>query len=227
MNYSDLNELKAVLEVSPDNHAEDKKFGILIEWASRFIDDFRGVPGPPELKSRSEYYDGTGTQKLLLRQRPVFPVSPFEVVIDGSGYWGSASGSFTGDSATVLEYGRDFAVKIDQDDGSSRSGILLRINDYWPRPGARQAGLLSPFMVGGFGNIKVTYTAGFTIDSLPAGFRTACNLLVAAMRYVLPLGMPLTGESYEERNISLGAEKKDYLTGLIRPYLWTYRNWKW
>jgi hypothetical protein len=227
MNYSDLLELKAVLEVDPDNPAENKKFGILIEWASRYIDEFRGTPGPPELKSRTEYYNGTGTQKLLLRQRPVFVTTAPAVVIDSGGYWGQASGSFAADSATTLTFGEDFAIQIDQDDGSSRCGIMLRINNYWPRPGARQAGMLAPFMVGGFGNVRVTYTAGFTVDSLPSGFRTACNLLVAAMRYVFPLGMPLNSESYEERSIGIASEKKDYLTGLIRPYLWPYRNWKW
>ncbi len=175
----------------------------------------------------------------MLKNRPVFPLPtnpafsipnlpPFAditVVHDRNGYFGAASGSFTPPSATTLVYGIDFTLRIDQDDGSSRSAILMRINNSWLRPSVRQAGYLSPFIWDDQGSYKVTYTAGWTVDSLPAVFREATNLLVAKMRYVFPLGLIIGSESYEERSFSVIEEKKDYWLSLIRPLLFSYRNY--
>ena len=174
-------------------------------------------------KARTEYYNGTGGLKLLLRHRPVFTTPTIVVHLDSGAYYGSVTGSFAGTSA--LTYGTDFSLKIDQEDGTSRSGILIRINEFWPKPQSRQAGFLSPFLGESFGNIRITYTAGFTVDMLPAQIRAACNLLIARMRAILPVGMEIGSESYEERSLGLITQQKNYLTSLIRPMIWPYRNW--
>ena len=116
---------------------------------------------------------------------------------------------------------------IDQDDGSSRSGILVRMQGYWFKPSVRQKGLLTPFIGNAYGNIKVVYTAGYTIDNLPSQLRAATNFLIARMRAILPLGMEVASESYEERSISLIAERRDYLLAIIKPMIYSYRNWSW
>lgn len=143
--------------------------------------------------------------------------------IDHHGYYGSTSGSF--DSNTELTYGSDFCLVIDQENGSSRCGLLVRINNLWPKPQLRQTGWLSPFIGEAFGNIKVVYTAGFTPDTLPTDLRFACNTLVARMRYIMPLGMSIGSESYEERSIGMIEDKRNYLMSFVAPVLVQYRNW--
>ena len=222
---TDIKELKGILEIDPLDTSEDKKLMFLIEMASQWIEEWLDRPGL-FLKARTEYYNGTNTQKLLLRSRPVFTTPTIQVFLDESGYFGSVSGSFDS-SLTALTYGEDFALKVDQEDGSSRSGILIRINNLWPRPSVRQAGLLAPFIGEGFGSIKVTYTAGYYVDNLPPVFRLACNILVAQLRYMFPLGFLLASESFEERSISIHIPQKLYFLSMITPMLLPYKNWFW
>ena len=177
-------------------------------------------------KLRTEYYNGTNSQRLLLRSRPVFTTPTPQVFVDSGGYFGSVSGAFTG-ANDALTYGVDFCLDIDQEDGTSRSGILIRFNDFWPKRYVRQAGYLTPFVTPSYGSVKVIYQAGFTVDTLPAVFRLAMNLLVAKLRWIFPLGLELNSESYEERNIGIAASQKNYMLNLVTPMLKPYSNWKW
>ena len=61
---------------------------------------------------------------------------------------------------------------------------------------------------------------------MPALLRQAVLTLVVRMRYLMPVGMEIGSESYEERNITVVAEKKDYLMGIVKPMVLPYyRNW--
>ena len=220
---TDLSELKKYLEISVDDHSEDANILLYIDVATNWIEEILGRTGL-FYKQRTEYYPGTGTQKLLLKSRPVFTTPTIQCFVDEAGYFGSTSGAFDAQN-TQLTYGDDFCLQIDQDDGTSRSAILVRIGDYWPQPYVRSRGYLSPFEGGAFGNVKVVYSAGYTVDSLPAVFRAAANVLVAGIRYVMPLGMPLASESYEERSMTILVDRKGYLTGLVKPLISSYRNW--
>lgn len=224
MLWTDLRELKAVLDIHPQDSSEDKKLNFFNEWASAWLEETIGRQ--LTLKSRTEYYNGTGTQKLVLRHRPVFTTPTIQVFVDEAGFFGSASGAFDA-GTTAFTYGTDFCLQIDQDDGSSRSGVLVRINNLWPKPSVRQRGLLSPFIGEGFGTIKVVYSAGYTVDTLPAQLRLACNLLVARLRYIFPLGMEINSDSYEERNIGFVAERDDYILSIVKPMVLQFRNWRW
>ena len=223
--FTDLREIKVLLEIDSQDTEEDILLGFLIEQSSQWIEEILNRPGMAK-KSRTEFYNGTGNQKLLLRSRPVFTTPTIQVFQDEGGNFGATSGSFNAtDSALV--YGTDFALVVDQENGTSRSGILYRINELWPRPSVRQRGLLSPFLGTGFGTIKVVYTAGYEVDNLPASLRLAANLLVQRLRYIMPLGMELTGDSFEERNMSIVTSAKEQLLVLVKPLLLPYRNWKW
>jgi len=222
MILTDIHELKSILEIDPGNKVEDKKLLFLIEMASDWIEEYTNRKF--FWKSRTEYYDGTGTQELRLRARPVYTTPTIAVRVDEGGYFGSVTNSFG--TNTALTYGDDFALRLDQEDGtSSRSGILVRIDDIWPRPRIRQRGLLSPSIGRGYGTIKVTYTAGYSVDTLPATIRLACNLLVARLRVILPLGAESTSEGYEDRSISIVTSEKTKLMALVRPLLVAHRNW--
>lgn len=184
-----------------------------------------------ELKARTEYYKGTGTQKITLNHRPVYQTPVPVVATDQNGYYGAVSGAFTTNEG-VLTYGTDFTMEWDQPDGTSKSAILVRIGNIWTRPQIRQRGFLSPYVGESFGNVKVTYTAGYTIDTLPAMIRQAANLLVAKTRYMFPLGVELASESFQQRSIGLDqgqsrAAARTYMMSAVKPLLTGFRNWKW
>lgn len=222
---SDIRELKAYLEIDNGDTSEDLKLGFLIEAVSQWIEELLNRPGF-SYASRTEYYDGTGSPKLLLRSRPVYTTPTIQAYQDYSGFYGATSGAFD-PGGTALVYGTDFALKVDQPDGTSRCGILIKMNSFWNKAAIRQVGYLSPFIGPSFGSIKVVYTGGYTVDNLPASFRMATNLLVSRLRYVLPLGLELSAESYEDRTIAISAiaQMKNYLLSMVRPFLWPYRNW--
>lgn len=227
MLYTDLIECKKIFEIDPANPAEDGKLLFFIEQASDIIGTFLDRPGI-EYKQRTEIYQGTGATTINLKSRPVFPLDNggIQVFVDEYALFGSASGAFD-PGTTMLTYGKDYCLKIDRDDGGSRSGILYRVGDYWPRRACRQRGLLSPFMGVDTGSVKVVYTGGYTCDTLPAGLRAACNFLVAKMRSIMPTGMEVGSESYQDRSMSFVTSRQDYLLGLVRPRLIPYRNWSW
>jgi hypothetical protein len=233
---TDIREMKKVLEIDPNNPNEDVNLSFWIGYATDIIEEFLGRK--LFYKQRTEFYNGSGTQKLTLRSRPVYvgqPNSLFQLVPapavpvvfeDETAFYGSAPGAFTG-SGAQLTYGTDFCLKLDDGDGiSSRSGILVKINDFWQRPQARVDGLLSPFLAESFGNIKVTYFGGYTVDTLPGRFRLAADFLIAKIRYMFPLGIELVSESYEERSIASMAPdpRRNYLLSLVKPLIFGDRN---
>lgn len=229
MIYNDLRTMKTLLDLDPGDTSQDKKLNFFNEYAAGIIEEL--LDRDFTYKARTRFYDGTGTQKLCLRHRPVYPAPPagysaLSVVIDESGEWGEASGSFTN---TALTYGTDYSLKLDMDDGGSRSGILYRINDYWPKPQVRQRGLLTPFLGPDMGSIKVTYTAGYTADTLPANIRLAAELIIARLNQLFPLGLIASGESYSDTAGSISHSIlqpwHDLLTGLAKPLLYNFRNW--
>lgn len=218
--------------MDPCNNTQDKLLTFMIEWCSALIEEILNRPDLSK-KTRTQYYLGNGTQKLLLRNRPVWNPQDMEVYVEQGGHFGATSGSFS--PGTRLVYGNDYALVLDEYgetvsgvevDARSRCGILLRVNGNWPKTLARQGGLLSPFLAADTGSIKITYTAGYTVDTLPMVFRLAMNLLIQRLRYIMPLGLELSSEHYEERSIANMNNQRRYLTSLIAPMILPYRNWK-
>lgn len=225
MNLLTLNEAKTFLEISTSDRVEDRKLNFLIEYASAWILEYLNRPDI-EYKQRTEYYRGTGTKYLPLRCRPVSSPETIQIYIDSSAYYGATTGAFG--TASALTYGSDFCLQLDIEEAAkSRSGLLIRINNIWPRPSARQAGYLSPFITPDTGSIKVTYYGGYTVDTLPTNLKLAAQFLIAKLRYIFPLGLEMNSESYEDRFISFAGDKKDYILSLVKPLLISYRNWKW
>ncbi len=222
MLYSSLDEIKAVLEIPVSDTSEDLKLNFFNEWATSIIEEAINRPGLSKA-SRTEFYSGTNTKQLQLKSRPIFTTPAIQVFVDQNGYFGSRSGSF--DSGTELTFGTDYCLQLDQPDGTSRCGILLRLNGAWVKDIYRQRGWLSPYVGPSYGSIKVVYTGGYTVDSLPASFRAAADLLIARLRHLMPLGIELSHESYEERVVGYINQHKSYLLGLIRPILLPFRNW--
>lgn len=222
-NLGSLQELKQLLGISPTNVTQDVKLYFLLSYATSWIEEFLNRKGL-FVSERTEYYSGTNSIRLLLRGRPVYASpTPPAVWVDRNGYWGATSGSYN--SNTQLTYGVDYSLQIDQSEGTSRSAVLVKMKGVWEKNLAREAGWLAPFVVGSNGSIKVQYTAGYTTENMPTSLRSAVNLLVMRFNYLMPLGMELSSESYEERSISILGERRDYLMSLIKPVLGNYRNW--
>ncbi len=224
MLFTDLRELNTALQIDPGDTAEDKSLNFIIEWATRWIEEI--LNRDISYKLRTEYYDGTGTVNLLLRKRPLWPDPLPLVYLDESGAFGAMSGAFS-TSTTQQVYGTDFTVRWDQDDGSSRSAILIRMRDFWPKKMVRQQGYLSPFVAPNTGIIKVTYAAGYCNDNLPAMLHLATVTLCSKLRHYLPLALEVSAENYEERAIAMIAERKDFIMAGIKPMIFTLKNWNW
>ena len=224
MLFQDVQELKSLLEIAVDDDTQNKQLNFLNEYASGLIEEV--LNRDFTRRARTQYYDGTGTRKLLLRSRPVYTTPTIEAFEDDSGFFGTASGAFDS-TLTALTYNSDFGLQVDQDDGTSRSGILVRFSSVWSKPSYRQKGYLTPFQGHSHGNVKIVYTAGWTVDTLPAPFRLCAGVLVSRLRHLLPIGLWLTSESYEERSVSYWMPQRDMFRGLINEMLGSFRNWRW
>lgn len=224
MLLSDLRELKTMLDIEQDDTIEDRKLLFLLGRASSWIEEVLGRKFG--VAQRTEFYSGTGTQQLCLKNRPVFrnANNVLKVWEDEGGFYGSPDGSFD-DDTSLLTYGTDYCLEFDQDDPTkSRSGILIRIGDFWPRPAVRERGLLSPYTGPAFGNVKVQYVAGYTPDTMPLLIRDACNGLVARMRNLYPVGAVLSSEGYEGRSLSYHVD--DAKSFLMSPVIRQLANFR-
>ena len=225
MLFSDISQIKKLLEIDSCEKEEDVRLLFYAEWASKWIEERLNRPDMG-YQQRTEYYDGRGTQKLLLRSRPVYADPVIMVFEDLFGNFGSTSGAFDS-GVTLLTYGTDFCLQIDQKDGTSRSGILFRINGLWPLIRRRQGGYLSPYFDKAIGAIKVVYYAGYTVDNCPSMLRMACSTLIAKMRGFFPLGLEVGSEHYKDRSLSYLLSNKDYLLSTVEGMLAGYHSWIW
>lgn len=168
-------------------------------------------------RTLTEYYNGTGTPDLWLRERPVHSIA--SIYEDSGAYWGNASGAFA--SATQLTDGTDFSLMQENERAEeSESGLVLRIGSVWPSS-TRQGGTLVAAQRYGVGNIKVTYTAGYA--NLPWNIRKACHGLVEEMRLTAGKGGPMQSESmdyytYQRMSASELKEQLPSVRSLLRKY---------
>jgi len=133
----------------------------------------------------TEYFDGNGQKLLPLRRRPVTAVA--SVYVDGTGFYGLGTGSPFG-ASTQWVAGEQFAYRR-VDESEENGGMLLAINGVWPR---------------GDGNVKVTYTAGFT--TTPDDVELAIWELCAGCRKSAEHGGPLKEEELGEYSYKLLTE---------------------
>lgn len=168
--------------------AEDDWFAAIVDEASDAFDVWAGRTF--RSATRTEYYSGTGRPELLLRQRPV-STSGLDVRLDNNGYFGQAAGTFGTDSALVA--GVHYALKLDDPDDPtmSQSGILIWLNypanfatapnwPVWVTPGVLTPGVVRAGWPASDGNIRVSYTAGYT--TIPPAIRLAIKGLIQDIR---------------------------------------------
>jgi hypothetical protein len=221
--WTDLIELKTALEIDPDDQSEDARLNLWLKAACEVLESYLGYP--IFRMTRTEFYGGTGTQKLTLRCHPVYADANLQVLVDRSGNFGVSSGSFDPGVSTLV-YGTDFGLWLDHPTDPIRSdrGILLRYNSFWERPAYRTAGLLSPYVEKDFGTIKVTYTGGRFAEDLPYDMVLAAITATARIRFMMPLGLNVSGDSYEGRSISIQGTESNWIIGQVKHLLFKFRN---
>lgn len=215
----DLEYVKDCLQVS--GSSEDSRLGQLILAASAGVE--RYCQRTFLSADYVELYSGNNTPRIALRKRPVTAVS--EVRLDSHGYFGLAPGSF--DSTTVLTEGSDWTLLIDEGTATSNAGVLLRVGTVWPMVARSNLPTRINTEVGpAYGNVKVTYTAGFI--AVPEDVKYAVALVVQQMRQSLKHGGNLASEHIGDYSYKLfdglikGRELADvrYVLGAYREVPW-------
>ncbi len=186
-----LTNLHSVFGIPASDTTEDALLGLYITEASALIADWCGRTF--SLNTWTEYYSGNNEPYLVLNDNPV--VSVASVYENENLYYGTPSGT------DLLTPGSDYALELDGNDGTSRSGTLIRLSGVWLRPYGYKFGLISPVPMPAVGNIQVTYTAGYA--TVPTAVQTACEMLVARMRQSRKHGALIRSEAVEDYQYSL------------------------
>lgn len=171
-----------------------------------------------------EYYNGNGTRYLVLKHYPVTAVT--EVKLDFSGYFGHGTlNPF--DSTSVLVDGSDYVMQWDDNAGAtSNSGILLRLNTVWSElTRAYTQGKVTQEVQPALGNIKVTYTAGYS--PVPADLQWACALLVVHMKQQAVTAWPLEAEKIGEYSYKLAVRMIKNVPGSFASTIKKYKRTPW
>ena len=165
-----------------------------------------------------EYYSGNGSPVLMLNQYPVTAVSL--VCVDDSGYFGTAAEGF--DASLNLTNGVDYAL-MSGANGLGSSGFLRRIGTTWHRPPSRARGVLANLPGVPNGNIKVQYTAGFSV--IPPAITAAVNALVLKQASLMAIGGVASGMNYEDASVRFFAPADTVrVLGSIESTLANYRS---
>jgi hypothetical protein len=197
-------DLKTFLGIT--DSSQDTALDLHIEHCSARIESF--CKRTFAAATYTDYLIGTGDKFLPLRQRPINSIA--SIYEDQQAAWGQAPDAFA--AATLLTAGTDYAIVKDQSSGASRCGLVYRVNSVWPKPLTYKAGVISPQLGDGVGNIKVTYNAGYS--TIPYDVQQACCFLVAAVKRIAKLGVPTASEGWEDYNYSLAQAAGDALGGL-------------
>jgi len=156
-----------------------------------------------ETASRTEYQDGNGKDELFLKHRPVTAVSG--VWVDADGHFGKGTDAFP--SSSEWTEGDSF-VPTSEEANEQNASILLALNRVWTV---------------GRGNIKITYTAGYS--SIPGDLTLAANMLVALARKGREAGGQLASESLDRYSYTLLTSTNSMMypeAGAIRSILARY-----
>lgn len=192
MSLVSVDELKLHINIPLTNTAEDARLQQFLDGVEEGIWQWLGrerVEGYAPLDSvqSTEYYDGNDRQNLVLRRRPVTAVAGLWV--DRTGHYGQNPGGFS-DPATIWEYGVAYAAKrLDQTEANG--GLLVAFSGAIPTFQGQVA--RNPAFPRGQGNIKVTYTAGYT--SVPFDLSLAICNVAASVRKAAPRGIGLESET--------------------------------
>jgi len=183
--------IKGYLGIPAANTSQDTWLTALQPAAEAVVSEFTGRRF--ESQNYTEFYNGNNRRELALRWRPVTAVA--SVYLDYAGAFGhNPSSPFP--ASTLLADGVSYVLDWDGPNAvQSRSGLLLRLNTVWPELPRSYSAPRSLTLDTGplYGNIKVTYTAGYV--TVPEDIQYAVAFLCSYMKRTIPQG----GNVVEER----------------------------
>lgn len=214
MSLTTLEQVKYFLNVPQDVTANDMWLDSLREAAEANIKSY--CKRDFESQAYTDYYSGNNTRYLVLRQRPVTTVT--SVYMDEKGRFGqNPDGSFA--STTLLVEGTDYVLTLDQTSTSS-CGVLQKVGGVWPEIHRQYwHNKISGESAPAIGNIKVTYTAGYT--TIPMDLQYACCWIVSFMRRNITIGGQLGKELIGDYSYELLSPR---FMGNLPPELATARQ---
>ena len=184
-----------------------------------------------ETRQYTHYFSGHGLKELVLREAPVQSVTA--VYMDATGYFGQGTNSPFA-ASTQLAAGTDYALRLDDSlNGWSTSGILDRLGSannqgyyFQPWGGTLALGGRSTSWNKGQGNIKVIYTAGYTVDTIPSTLKSCCIFFASHIYKTFPnAGHMASSESLGGYSYSLmGESGGSPELGSMRQMLTKYRR---
>jgi hypothetical protein len=214
---ADITALKHHLRIATSNVSEDFQLNQALRWADAAIKAELHRPNLDVPQTYVDYYDGTNTPLIVLRQCPVTSVA--SVYLDRSGYWNQGAGAYA--ATTQLTAGVDYALRPDAPDGvTSLAGLLVRVNGVWPPVSLRVRGLLAAYLTDSYGSIQVTYTAGYAI--VPPDLEMAVCLVAAGIRQTRGTGAPINSENWDGYSYKTVATVDPL--AIVRPILAKYRR---
>lgn len=216
---SSLSSLRLHLGVPSSDTTEDTALTQFLTQAEALVREYVRHAWAVPAATYTYYHDGRNTDTIILRQRPV--VSVTSVHLDRGAFYGTGEDAFA--AATLLTAGSDYALEPDQPDGSSRSGLLRRLNGVWPPAVQYQRGNLSAAMIDSKGPIRVVYVAGFAAGSVPAQLELAVNLVAGNLR-TWRMGVPMSSASYDGFSAQLVRGNK--AMNPLEPALSILSSWK-
>ena len=183
--------------------------------------------------TKTEFYTGGGTPRLLLRRRPVSSVSA--VYLDLQGNYGQTSGAFA--AATLLTAGVDYALEYEATT-TAPAGVLRRLSGYpstwqtWPETifyggGTLTEGRGGPVWPAVPGCLKITYLAGYS--AMPGDLMLAVDQLAAKLYHEGKFGGsvgPISAERLEDysyERATLAIESSPAI-GSVKQILARYRD---
>lgn len=217
MSLTSKENVKLLLGISGTD--QDTLLDYLIAEADVIIEGYLGRR--IEQETFTEYYSGTGDDRLWLHNTPVASITSIHQ--DNGGYFGQGSDAFA--AATLLTEGSDYV--LERDDASetepSASGCVFRIGGIWNRPQVRRRGQLCSEPGSGKGNIKVVYVGGFAV--VPKDLEFCANRLVVQLYKFRKKPSGISSESFEDYSYSLaGSEDADKALDSSKSVLARYRR---
>lgn len=200
MSITTVADFKLHINMPLSNTSEDGRIQQILDGAESAIWNWLGrerAPGysPFDQVQTTEYYDGKQRQMLVLRRRPV--VSVQGVWVDSTGYYGQNPTGFS-DPQTAWAIGTQCAL-MRTDESESNPGILVAFAGVVPSWQGQAVRI--PAWPSGMGNIKVTYTAGYS--TFPPDLISAICNVAAAVRKAAPRGAALESETLGRYTYSL------------------------
>lgn len=218
MSFTSLSVLKRHLDIESNDLTQDARLEQMRQQSEQAVLTYLNR-NSLERVTYTEYYDGNGLTKLVLRNIPVVSITSIYEDRNG-GYYGDAVSAFP--TSSLLTAGVDYVL---QRDGKSpevgKSGMVIRIGSVWPALSERIYGLLAGDSVNGIGNVKITYIAGYA--SVPSDISLAVYQFIGELLGTAKTGGALQRErldyySYDRGTIDMSTFGMSGAAKLLAPY---------